>query len=311
MHFDNLNFWKHDHIFDQNRVRAGERRTFIVIVLTVSMMAVEITAGIIYGSMALLADGLHMASHSVALGINAFAYVYARHHAHDMMYSFGTGKVNALGGFSGAILLAMFALIMAWESILRLIQPVEIIYNQAIVVAVVGLLVNSVCVFILGQSKHEDGDNDHHHQHPHHHDYNLKSAYLHVMADALTSVLAIVALLTAKYFGFIWVDPVMGIVGAILIARWSVDLVRTTSGVLLDRQGPEHIRQKIRKSIEADGDSRVADLHLWSIGPNIYAVVIMVIAHAPVSPDEYKARIPGDIGLAHISIEIHQCGNEK
>lgn len=242
MHNNHPELWQHDHVFGQNRIRVGERRTFVVIALTASMMAVEIVAGVFYGSMALLADGLHMASHAVALCINAFAYVYARRHANDSKYSFGTGKVNALGGFSGAILLAMFAVIMAWESMLRLMQPVEIVYNQAIAVAIMGLFVNAVCVFILGKSEHTEHDNnDDHHRHPHHHDYNLKSAYLHVMADALTSVLAIVALLVAKYFGLIWVDPAMGILGAILIARWSLGLLRSTSFILLDRQGPELI----------------------------------------------------------------------
>jgi cation diffusion facilitator family transporter len=268
------------------------------------MMVVEIAAGIIFGSMALLADGLHMASHAVALSVNAFAYIYARRHAHDSRYSFGTGKVNALGGFSGAVLLAVFALLMAWESFDRLIQPVEIIFNQAILVAVLGLLVNGISVFILGADDSPDDDG---HTHGHHHDHNLKSAYLHVMADALTSVLAIVALLAAKYIGFIWMDPAMGIVGAILVARWSYGLLRSTTLILLDRQGPETISQKIKESIEADQDSKVADLHLWSIGPDIYAVVMTVAAHEPVSPNEYRARIPKHLGLAHISIEIHEC----
>lgn len=300
MHSDNLHLWQHSHTFGQDRKRPGEVRTLIVIGITATMMVVEIVAGIRYGSMALLADGLHMASHAAALGINAFAYVYARRQAHNPDFSFGTGKVNALGGFSGAILLALFAMLMVVESIDRLLSPVDIIFNQAIFVAVLGLVVNGVSVVILGVHSH-DGDD-----HAHHHDHNLKSAYLHVLADALTSVLAIVALLTAKYFGFIWMDPVMGIVGAILVARWSLGLLRTTSGVLLDKQGPESMRRSIRECIERDNDSKVADLHLWSVGPNVYTAVISVVAQHPATPEQYKERFPKNLGLAHISIEIHE-----
>ena len=271
------------------------------------MMAVEIVAGMLFGSMALLADGLHMASHAAALSISAFAYAHARRHARDPQYSFGTGKVNALGGFSGALLLAVFALLMAWESFVRFIHPVEIIFNQAILVAFLGLVVNGICVFILKVDSHHHGNERHHHHQIGNADHNLKSAHLHVMADALTSVLAIFALLAAKYVGLNWMDPTMGIVGAILVARWSIGLLRSTSGVLLDRQGPERIRRKIKESIEEDKDSEVSDLHLWAIGPNVYAVVMVVVAHEPSTPDTYKARIPKDLGLAHVSVEVHKC----
>lgn len=304
MHSDNLHLWQHSHTFGQDLKRPGELRTFIVIAITGTMMVVEIVAGIRYGSMALLADGLHMASHTAALSINAFAYIYARRHAHNTDFSFGTGKVNALGGFSGAILLALFAMLMAGESVNRLLNPVDIIFNQAIFVAVLGLVVNGVSVFILGVHDHDDHDD---HDHAHYHDHNLKSAYLHVLADALTSVLAIIALLAAKYFGFIWMDPAMGIVGAILVARWSVGLLRTTSGVLLDKQGPESLRRRIKDGIEQDDDSEVADLHLWSIGPNIYTAIIVVVAHDPATPEQYKDRLPQNLGLEHVSIEIHEC----
>jgi cation diffusion facilitator family transporter len=303
MHNDDLRPWQHGHTFGQDRKRPGERRTFIVIAITGVMMVVEIVTGILFGSMALLADGLHMASHAAALSINAFAYVYARRHARNAEYSFGTGKVNALGGFSGAVLLAMFALLMSWESIHRLFRPVEIVFNQAILVAVFGLVVNGTCMFVLAV---RDQHHDHHGHDDHaHHDHNLRSAYLHVMADALTSVLAIAALLAGKYFGWVWMDPGMGVVGAILVARWSVGLLRSSSGILLDRQGPESIRRKVRESIEADGDSRVADLHLWSIGPGIYATDLSVVARHPETPDRYKARIPGDLGVVHVTIEVH------
>ncbi|PKO07181.1 MAG: cation transporter [Chloroflexi bacterium HGW-Chloroflexi-3] len=298
----------HSHSFGQDKKRPGELRTFIVIGITATMMVVEITAGILFGSMALLADGLHMASHAAALSINAFAYVYARKNAHNPAFSFGTGKVNALGGFSGAILLAVFALLMAWESSSRLIEPVEIIFNQAILVAVIGLIVNGISVFILGvhsdDHDHVDHSHDHGHNHDHQHDHNLKSAYLHVLTDALTSVLAILALLAAKYFGFVWMDPLMGIVGAILVTRWSVGLLRSTSAILLDKQVSKTLQDKIKLCIESDGESQVADLHVWSIGPNIHAAIISVVNQHVLSSEEYKARLPEDLGLEHVSIEV-------
>ncbi|HKL82164.1 MAG TPA: CDF family Co(II)/Ni(II) efflux transporter DmeF [Desulfobacter sp.] len=302
MYQDNMQHWQHTHAFDQDRKLPGETRTIIVIVITSTMMVIEIVTGIIFGSMALLADGLHMASHTAALTINAFAYIYARRHAHDAQYSFGTGKVNALGGFTGAVLLAIFALIMAWESIDRIISPIEIAFNQAIFVAVLGLIVNAVSVFILGH--HHDQHEDHGHEH-HNHDHNLRAAHLHVLADALTSLLAIFALLAAKYVGLMWMDPLIGIVGALLISRWSLGLLRSTSAVLLDKQGPKHIRTKIKQSIEHDG-SRVADLHLWSIGSDIYGVIVSVVSHNPQSPERYKASIPSNLGLAHVTVEVHQ-----
>jgi len=308
MHIDNLHAWRHSHTFGQERKRRGELRTLIVIGITGAMMAVEIGAGILFGSMALLADGLHMASHAAALSINAFAYIYARRHAGNPRYSFGTGKINALGGFSGALLLAVFAVLMAWESLARMVSPVEIIFNQAIFVAVLGLVVNGVCAFILAVDDPHPGNEEHHHEPIPPPDHNLTSAYLHVMADALTSVLAIVALLGAKYLGFVWMDPAMGMVGAILVARWSLGLLRSTSGVLLDQQGPENVRRVIREHIEADHDSQVSDLHLWTIGPGAYAAVLVVVAHRPSLPDAYKARLPKNLGLAHISIEVHTCG---
>lgn len=310
----NIGPWQHSHTFGQDVKRPGEKRTFMVIAITGTMMFVEIITGILFGSMALLADGLHMASHTAALSINAFAYIYARRHANDPRFSLGTGKVNALGGFSGAVLLAMFALLMAWESIQRLLDPVEISFNQAIAVAVLGLIVNGLSVFILGVNDHRhepEHNHDDRHRHAHHQDHNLRSAYLHVLADALTSLLAIFALLSAKYFGFIWMDPLMGIVGAVLVARWSLGLLRTTAAVLLDHQGPESVRRIIADSIESDGDSKVTDLHIWSIGPNINAVVLTVVAHHPATPDRYRTRIPGNLGLEHISIEVHQCGTVR
>ena len=293
----NLQNWTHDHIFGQDQKRAGELRTIIVIIITTSMMIIEITTGLVFGSMALLADGLHMASHAIALAINAFAYIYARRHAHDTRYSFGTGKVNALGGFAGALLLAIFALIMVWESVERFINPVEIAYNQAIMVAILGLIINGASVFILGHNHHD------------HHDHNLRAAYLHVLADALTSLLAIVALFIAKYIGLVWMDPLMGVVGAILVSRWSLSLLNSTSAVLLDKQEPKSLEIKIRQCIEVN-DCKIIDLHLWSIGPNIYSAIISVLARSAKKPEYYKKLISPDPRLVHLTVEINESSEE-
>lgn len=295
----------HEHTFGQDRRRPGEVRTLLVVVLTAVTMAVEIAAGIVFGSMALLADGLHMASHAVALSISTFAYIYARRHARDARFSFGTGKVNSLAGFSGAVILALFALVMVWECVERLISPVAIQFDQALIVAVLGLLVNGVSVFILG---HED-DHDHHHEHDghsheHKHDHNLRSAYLHVLADALTSVLAIGALLSGKYFGLFWLDPVMGVVGAILVARWSAGLLVATARVLLDHQGPLKLREEIREALEEQDQTVVTDLHLWQIGPGIYSLALTIVATQPKTSDEYRELLPKGHGLVHIAIEV-------
>ncbi|HMA99018.1 MAG TPA: CDF family Co(II)/Ni(II) efflux transporter DmeF [Wenzhouxiangella sp.] len=301
----------HSHTFGQDAKRPGENRTLLVIALTAIMMVVEIVAGIVFGSMALLADGLHMASHAAALSITALAYYMARRHAANPSFSFGTGKINALGGFTGALMLAGFALLMVWESLHRLVNPVDIVFNQAILVAVLGLIVNGISVFILGV-----GGGDHHHQHHgsghehHHHDHNLRSAYLHVLADTLTSLLAIFALLAAKYFGAIWMDPMMGVIGAILISRWSWGLIKSTGAVLLDRQAPDHLLDDISRRVESDGDSTVSDLHVWSIAPGLHAAIIAVEAEQPASPDEYRQRLPEGHGLVHVSIEVAQRGRQ-
>ncbi|MBC8872361.1 MAG: CDF family Co(II)/Ni(II) efflux transporter DmeF [Planctomycetes bacterium] len=318
MHDQNLHAWQHDHSFGQDKKKPGEARTVVVIVLTAVTMVVEIAAGIAFGSMALLADGLHMASHAVALGISAFAYVYARRHAHDGRYSFGTGKVNALGGFTGAVLLGVFAAMMGWESVLRFIQPVDIAFNQAIVVAVLGLIVNGLSVFILGHShEHDEHEDDSSHDHAdggamehadhdhHHHDHNLRAAYLHVLADALTSVLAIFALLAGKFYDLIWMDPLMGIIGGALVAKWSLGLLRTTGAVLLDRQASQHLQDSIQESIENNGTDRVSDLHVWSIGPGIYAVELAVVTHDPKPPNHYKRLLAAVKGLVHANVEVH------
>jgi cation diffusion facilitator family transporter len=276
------------------------------------MMAVEITTGLAYGSMALLADGLHMGSHAAALGITTIAYVYTRRCATDSRFCFGTGKVNAFAGYTSAVLLALFALLMAWESINRLFNPVEIAFNQAIVVAVLGLIVNGASMFILGDHHDHNHGHDHHHTDQHHRshahvDHNLRAAYLHVLADALTSLLAIFALLAGKYLGLNWMDPVMGIVGAILVSRWSLGLIRDTSGILLDHQAPDAIQEQTRAAIESVDDNRISDLHIWSIGPGIYSATIAVVSDAPKPPEHYKNLIPSELGIVHTNVEVHHC----
>ena len=276
------------------------------------MMGVEIAAGLAFGSMALLADGLHMASHAAALSISAFAYYFARKRAHDRSFSFGTGKVNSLGGYTGAVLLVLFALLMVSESMHRLIVPVAISFNQAIGVAVLGLIVNGVSVFILGHEEHHHHGHDHGEGgHDHHHDHNLRAAYLHVLADTMTSLLAIVALLAAKYYGWIWMDPVMGIVGAILITKWSMGLLKQTSGVLLDRQGPDALIDRMRRQIKSlSCKVEIVDLHVWSIGPNIYSAAITVVADEESYLDLIKSEMQHITEIVHTTIEVHQRGIE-
>ncbi len=311
MHTKNIKFWQHAHVFGQDREQIGERKTIVVAIITVVMMVAEIVAGIVFGSMALLADGLHMASHATALGISAFAYIYARRYSCDTHFNFGTGKVNTLGGFTSATLLGFFALFMAGESVKRIFSPIGIAFNQAIFVAVIGFIVNLVSVLILdikkGTYRHDDGTL----HADHHHDHNLRSAYLHVLADAFTSALAIVALLAAKYFGLIWMDPLMGIVGGVMVFLWALGLLRMTSHILLDKRGPEHIQQIIKDSIEINGDSKVADLHLWAVGTNIYSVIVSVVACNPLYPEQYKNLIPSNLGLVHVTVEVCKCEEKK
>jgi cation diffusion facilitator family transporter len=310
MHTQRLDWWQHEHVFGQDQVKAGERRTLLVVLLTAAMMLVEIAAGVAFGSMALLADGLHMASHATALGISVFAYVYARRLARHPRYSFGTGKVNALAGFASAVLLVVFAAAMAWESIERLIAPIPIALNQALVVAVAGLVVNGASALILAAPGHHDHGHHHGHAHGHRHDHNLRAAYLHVLADALTSLLAIFALLAAKFFAATWLDPVMGVVGAALVTRWSLGLLRQTGRVLLDVQLPGDATERLRTAIEAPGGDRVADLHLWSIGPGIHAAAIVVVSDEPQSPDHYRGLIPPDLHVVHATVEVQRCRHE-
>ena len=296
--------WNHEHSFGQDKKRSSETRTIIVILITASMMCIEIVAGLAYGSMALLADGLHMASHTAALSISAYAYYFARKRAHDRSFSFGTGKVNSLGGYTGAILLLIFALMMVYESIHRLLKPEDILYNQAILVAVIGLIVNGASMLILGHDEH------HHHGHDHHgHDHNLRAAYLHVLADTLTSFLAIIALLAAKFYAWNWMDPIMGIIGAILITKWSIGLLKQSGNVLLDRQGPDHLVKSVEKVIKSmPSKPEIVDLHIWLIGPNIFSAAITVLSNEEKCIGcLIKSEIKNISAIVHTTIEVHQC----
>jgi cation diffusion facilitator family transporter len=306
MHTESIERWMHDHAFGLEEKRSAERRTLIVSAVTVLTMAVEIGAGLAFGSMALLADGLHMGSHASALAASVFAYRYTRIHANDRRFNFGTGKVGSLAAFASATMLALFALGMAWESVARFLSPVAIGFDQAILVAVLGLVVNGASLAILGRRGHPASPHEHH-EHHEHKDDNLRSAYLHVLADALTSVLAVFALLGGKYLGQQWLDPFMGLVGAALVVRWSWTLLLSSARVLLDMRGPGEVEDAIRKAIETAGDHRVSDLHVWSVGPGIYAAEIAVVSSRPLDPDGYCDLLPGDLGLVHVTVEAHLC----
>jgi cation diffusion facilitator family transporter len=302
MHSHTIDDWKHDHVFGQDQKRPGEVRTLWIVVLTVVMMVVEVGAGLVFGSMALLADGLHMASHATALGVAVFAYVVSRRLASDRRFAFGVGKINSLAGFASAIMLLGFALVMVTESASRMLNPIAIAFDKALIVAAVGLAVNSVSAWVLATTPHG---------HDHGHDHNLRGAYLHVLADALTSLLAICALLAGKYFGARWLDPAMGIVGAMLVARWSLGLIRDTSTILLDRQIEDGLEKALREGIERDSTDRVCDLHVWRIGHGIFAAAIGVVTHEDKSPEDYKALIPDHLNIVHSTIEIHQCARAQ
>jgi cation diffusion facilitator family transporter len=290
----------HDHTFGQDRVQAGEPRTLAVVALTGVTMVAEVAAGLAFGSMALLADGLHMASHGAALGIAVVAYVYARRRANDPRFSFGTGKVSALAGFTSALLLGGFSALMAWESLDRLFHPVEIAFQHAIVVAGLGLLVNVASFFVLSGGRAADAHR--------HHDHNLRAAGLHVLADALTSVLAIVALSAGRIWGANWLDPATGLLGSALVARWGVSLARETGHVLLDHQASDEVQERLRQAIEAPEGDRVTDLHVWAIGPRLFAASLCVVSRVPRCPDHYRGLIPAALGIVHATVEVHQSG---
>lgn len=320
-----LHRWQHEHRFNLD-AREGERRATLVVILTALMMVVEVAAGFITGSMALLADGWHMGTHVAALGISVFAYRYAREHENNPQYSFGTGKVGALGGFASAVALAVVALMMGIESVGRLISPERIQFDEALLVAVIGLVVNLVSARMLhGDAGHQHdthpGDPrpeadevqderhpDHHdHDHHHHHDHNLRAAYLHVLADALTSVLAIIALVGGKLGGWLWMDALMGLVGAALITRWGYGLVLETSGILLDSIPSDAVLRQIREAIESDQDNQVADLHLWRLGPRDFGAIVSVVTHHPRDVQHYKDLLSQVEHLGHLTVEVNRC----
>jgi cation diffusion facilitator family transporter len=330
MHTHTQQQWTHEHVFLGARHDANEMRTWWVVGLTALMMVGEIIGGTVYGSMALVADGWHMSTHAGALAIAALAYRYARRFARDSRFAFGTGKLGELAGYSSALILAVIALLIAYESAVRLLNPVAIHFDQAIAIACVGLAVNLASAWLL-HDDHEHHDAEHHHGHEHddhlqdeaehehrrtqdraeghhHHDHNLRAAYLHVIADALTSVLAIAALLAGRFYGWVWMDPIMGVVGALVIAHWSFRLLRSSGAVLVDVVADSHLASQIRQRLEV-GSDRVTDLHLWRIGPGHAALIASVVSDDPQAPELYKARLARMRGLSHVTIEVHACSH--
>jgi cation diffusion facilitator family transporter len=304
---------KHSHRFDEGNPLA-EKSTLRVAILTAVMMVVEITGGWYYNSMALLADGWHMSSHTVALGLSLLAYVCARRFAHDPRFSFGTWKIEVLGGYTSAIFLVMVAGLMIFQSVERLIAPSPIHYDQAIVIAIVGLLVNLVSAWLLKDGHHHHHDHAHgHDDHAHqgHHDLNLRSAYMHVLADAATSVLAIIALFGGKLWGASWLDPVMGLVGAVLVSVWAYGLLRDTGRVLLDAEMNVPVVDEIREVIAASPvKAQICDLHVWRVGKGKFACILSLATDNDVSPEYFKKQLSIHEELVHISIEINQGGEQ-
>ena len=320
MHEHQLANWQHSHDFARIN-RKGESRTKWGLVLTFTTMLVEIVAGIQFHSMALLADGWHMATHVLAFIMTLFAYRYSRIHALDQTFAFSPAKVSLLGGFASSIALSMVALMMIGESAIRLANPEAIRFDEAILVACVGLVINLLCALLLKdhdhhphnakqQHDHECHDHTAHQQHEHHHlshDHNLRAAFLHVIADALTSVLAITALLAGKYYGWNWLDAVMGFVGAIIILFWSWGLISDTSPTLLDQSVDTDYQLAILTALEADDDCRVVDLHVWRLGPVHQAAIVMIVTKNPKSPSYYKAKLANFVQLEHVTVEVNVC----
>jgi cation diffusion facilitator family transporter len=314
VHTHSIERWQHHHAFLGAKHDRHARRTWFVVALTTVMMVAEVVGGTWFGSMALVADGWHMSTHAGALAIAGFAYHFARKHAHDPRFTFGTGKLGEPAGFASAVILILVALIIGYASVQRIIAPVVISFNQAIGVAAIGLIVNIVSAFLLREDHHDheqhrhDRHARHHHHHHGHHDTNLRAAYLHVLADALTSVIAILALLAARYYGWVWMDPAAGIIGAVVIASWSISLIRSSGTTLLDMVPYPSLLYRIKERLEVNGD-RVSDLHIWRVGPGHMAVVASVVTDEPQDPSIYKARLRGLRRLSHVTIEVHTCAD--
>jgi cation diffusion facilitator family transporter len=306
MHRTDHPHFRHSHDFALDSSSA-ERRTRIVIGIAATMMVIEITAGVAFNSMALLVDGWHMATHVTAFLITALAYYFSRRHAANPLHSFGTAKIGVLGGFASAVVLAVIALLMAGESVHRFFVPLSIHFNEAIGIAVLGLAVNLVCALVLAHAHDHAHPHDHGHRHQHH-DLNLRAAYLHVLADAFTSVTAISALLAGKFLGLTWLDPAVGILGSGVVMSWAYGLIRDTGGILLDRTpASSDLPEEIRRAIETDGDSIVTDLHVWQVGVGKFAAIVSIVAHEPRTSDQYRERLRGHEELVHVTIETQHC----
>jgi cation diffusion facilitator family transporter len=324
MHTHSVESWQHSHVFLGSKHDRHERRTWFVVLLTAAMMVAEIVGGTFYGSMAVVADGWHMSTHAGALAIAALAYRFARRHARDPRFTFGTGKVGELAGFSSAIILALIACLIGYESFSRLYSPVAIHFEQATWLAVVGLGVNLASAWLLFDHDHHHGGahhDDHHHGHDHAHDHdhehshghdhgghdsNIRAAYVHVLADAMTSVLAICGLLAGRFYGWVWMDPLMALIGVAVILSWSVGLIRSSGTVVLDMVPDRHLADGVRKRLEV-GCDRVSDLHMWRLGPGHAGLIASVVSDDPQPPAFYKRRLEGIAGLSHIPVEVHLC----
>lgn len=315
MHSHSIDDFRHSHVFLGGAHERNERKTWAVIAICAVMMVAEIAGGFWFGSVALMADGLHMSTHAGALLIAALAYTYSRRHAHDDRFAFGTGKLGDLAAFTSAIALAMIALLIGYESVERLIAPVPIAFNQAIPIAAVGLGVNLLSAYLLRDEDHHHGhDQGHAHPHDHEHagaahihaDHNLRAAFVHVMADAAVSVLVIIGLLAGRQFGWLWMDPAMGLIATVVILSWSWTLVRSAGAILLDACPDPGLARMIAARIELKGD-RISDLHLWRVGPGHLAAVISVVSDDPRSPRQYKRRLAGLPGLSHVTVEVERC----
>jgi cation diffusion facilitator family transporter len=307
MHTTDLSTWQHEHNFSGD-TSSAEKRTLRVVVLTGAMMLVEIVAGYFFHSMALVADGWHMGTHVAAFVLAAVAYSYGRRHARDAQFTFGTGKVGVLGGFTSAIVLSLVAVLIAVDSIHRLLVPQAIHFREAIIIAVVGLFVNLLSAFMLKDAPHHHHGHDHAHAHAHHHDLNLKAAYIHVLADTFTALGAVVALTAGYFLNWVWLDAAMGLVGTIVILSWAWTLLRDSGSILLDRvPASSDLPVVIREGIESDGDSKIADLHIWQVGAGKFAAIIALVAHHPRTPDEYRAALKIHEELVHVTVEVQTC----